>query len=421
MMLFRIWFIFTFTFLLFTDVSAREVLSFQQCIDIVTKNNSEIQSVEAVSRSKKHSLRSVQGVYFPQLTASLSYQQAGPGEGVAPEISHGYIASVNATQNVFNGWADSAKVEQAQQEVLLAESSLQSTKAKVSYELKAAFANLLYAHETERIAQEFQKRREDNFRMVELRYQSGREHKGSLLLSQAYLAQSRLDVIKSRNARETTQSELQKVLGFAEQSEFEVMNDVPLNEPRSAGPDFKRMAVMTPVRQQAEIKVDTAQAALDGARSSFFPSLNLTASAGKGDDHFFPEQDRWTVGASLSWSLFGGGKDYYATKSAVANLFSAKSNLHHVDRQLLANLKKSYASYVEAVEELKVSEAFLQAVKSRAEIARAKYNNGLMSFDEWDIIENDLINRTKIHLQTRRDRIVAEAAWEQAQGIGVIP
>jgi outer membrane protein TolC len=58
---------------------------------------------------------------------------------------------------------------------------------------------------------------------------------------------------------------------------------------------------------------------------------------------------------------------------------------------------------------------------TRADIARTKYNNGLMTFENWDIIENDLIQRQKSFLQGQRDRVVAEAAWEQAQGKGVIP
>jgi outer membrane protein len=85
------------------------------------------------------------------------------------------------------------------------------------------------------------------------------------------------------------------------------------------------------------------------------------------------------------------------------------------------NLKQTYASYAESAEKLKVDQAFLDAAFTRAEIARSKYNNGLMSFEDWDRLESDLIQRQKNFLQSQRDRVVAEAAWEQAQGKGVIP
>jgi hypothetical protein len=71
-------------------------------------------------------------------------------------------------------------------------------------------------------------------------------------------------------------------------------------------------------------------------------------------------------------------------------------------------------------EKLEVDALFVEAGTSRARIAKEKYNNGLLTFDEWDIIENDLITRQKTLVQTERDRVIAEALWEQVQGRGVI-
>jgi outer membrane protein len=84
-------------------------------------------------------------------------------------------------------------------------------------------------------------------------------------------------------------------------------------------------------------------------------------------------------------------------------------------------LKQAYANYVQAVEQLNVNQAFVDAAQMRAEIARSQYNNGLIAFSDWNLIENDLIQRQKSYVQSQRDRVVAEAAWEQAQGKGVIP
>jgi outer membrane protein TolC len=119
--------------------------------------------------------------------------------------------------------------------------------------------------------------------------------------------------------------------------------------------------------------------------------------------------------------LYSGGKDYYATKSAASSLEAAVSNTDSTEHQLLVNLKQTHAGFVESVEKLKVDQAFLEAATTRAEIARSKYNNGLMTFEDWDIIENDLIQRLKTFLQSQRDRVIAEASWELAQGKGVIP
>jgi outer membrane protein TolC len=92
-----------------------------------------------------------------------------------------------------------------------------------------------------------------------------------------------------------------------------------------------------------------------------------------------------------------------------------------VDRQTLPKLKQMYRAFVESLEKLKVDRDFLEAASVRAEIARSKYNNGLLSFEDWDIIENDLITKQKTYLQSERDVILAEAAWQQTRGKGIIP
>lgn len=405
--------------------SAEEALSFQQCVELAKKNNANIQSAEETLQAKGYQVQSARGSYFPQITANLSYLQTGPSSGAFSSTTvTSNAATLNASQNLFNGFADVSKVTQAQEEKTSALAALQVVKANASFDLKTTFANLLYAKEAERLSKDFLKRREENLRMVELRYQNGRENKGSLLLSQAYLAQAKVDLLKSQNVRNTSQSDFHRVVGIDEDKEVEISDELPLQDPThllNVAIDFKKMVLSLPQHQQLLSQVRSADAARDIARSGFLPSINLTGSVGKVDDHFFPERDRWTVGANLSWSLFGGGKDYYGSQSSTATYISLQRSLTHLQRDQVAVLKKAHVGFIEAVADLKVSEAFLAAAKSRAEIARAKYNNGLMTFDEWDIIENDLINKSKSYLQARRQRILAEATWEQAQGIGVIP
>ena len=127
------------------------------------------------------------------------------------------------------------------------------------------------------------------------------------------------------------------------------------------------------------------------------------------------------MGVNITIPIFSGGRDYNATRGSAASLTAAGLNRESTERQLLVSLRQAYAGYVAAVEKLKVDAAYIEAAEARAQIARSKYNNGLMTFDDWDRIEGDLILRQKTWLASLRDRIVAEAAWEQIQGKGVIP
>ncbi|MGZ3769306.1 MAG: TolC family protein [Bdellovibrio sp.] len=410
-----------FFFVIATTMTAKasETLSFKQGIELVKNNNSEIKAAEETLQASIYQVNSIRGLYYPQISANMTYNNSGPNR---PYSTNGnYTASLNATENIFNGFSDITKVEQALAQTEISKSALQLIKAKVSFDLKSAYANILYAKETAEVAQDFVKRRQQNLSMVELRFNNGRENKGSLLLSRAYLQQALVNVLKAKNRFQTSQSDLSKTLGMTSDTNFEIGNDLPMNTPSSTEPDYEKLIFSLPNYAQARSQIRASEANLKLAQAGFYPNLNLSASAGKYADTFFPDKDQWSVGVQFTLPLFNGGRDYFFTRSASANVLASTNNLYTLEREQSSVLKKAFTAYVEAVEDLKVSEAFLTAAKSRAEIARAKYNNGLLTFDEWDIIENDLINRTQIYLTSKRDRITAEASWEQAQGIGVIP
>jgi len=156
------------------------------------------------------------------------------------------------------------------------------------------------------------------------------------------------------------------------------------------------------------------------AKSSFYPSLNLSASASQFGQEFFPQGSRWVLGANLTLPLFQGGKSFYQSKSASQNFYAATSNRKSLSRQLVSNLKQAYVSYLEAIEQLKMNESFREAGVKRSEIATGKYNNGLMTFEDWDIIENARINYETNVLQSQLNLIATEAAWQLAQGKGAV-
>ncbi|MGE5086788.1 MAG: TolC family protein [Bacillota bacterium] len=405
-------------------VWAQQPLSFQDCVELVKKNNADLQSSEESYKSSQFQVDASKAGYMPQVSASLGYAKSGNNSSSVADTTSGdsYTAAITASQNLFKGFADSAKVDQARGQSRVSEASLRSTKAQVSYDLKNAFAMALYAKDALKITEDIMKRRNDNLGIVELRYDSGRENKGSFLLSQANYKQSKLDNLKAQYNKEVSQSDLKKVIGLAMNEVVEIKDDIPLNAPPAVEPDFNAIAARTPDRQQYEAQVEVSQGALESAKSGFFPSLDLTGSVGQIGQNFYPnDYDRWSVGATLTLPLFSGGRDYYSTKSVTSQLYAAKANLAGIEKSLLTNLKSAFAAYVIAVEQLAVDEAFLTAAKTRADIARSKYNNGLMSFEDWDTIENDLINKTKSYITSKRDRIIAEASWEKAQGVGALP
>lgn len=404
---------------------ADEVYTWQSCLAQTQKNNPDLKAAESSMVSAQALESGSYSGYFPQLTGSLGYNYGTSGISSIGDFNNSarstYSAALTASQNVFNGFQDQAKTDQASAAREVAEAELQTARAKASYDLKSSFMGVLYSQNLIQLTLDIIKRREYNLKLVQLRFESGGENKGSVLLSKAYLEQAKLDYMQAQDDLALAQIQLRQVLGLdpEEGHDLRVSGEPPAQEPPSAL-DLKQAALATPDYLQSVAQSRSAAAGIRLARSAFFPSLNLTASTSNSDSQWFPDNNRWALGVNLSIPLFSGGRDYYSQKSAGELYRSSEFTRFSTAGQALQKVKQNFSGYVEAVQKLNVDKSFVEAATAREKIAKEKYNNGLLTFDDWDIIETDLINRQKSYLQSQRDRIVSEAAWEQAQGKGVI-
>jgi outer membrane protein TolC len=398
------------------------MLSWAECVEQLVRANPELRAAEQSFEAAQLAARGAYGNFWPQLSASLNYSTGAvtTGSGVVlGQNQQNYAATISASQNLFNGMQDKAKVAQAAAQAQLVEANLSVTRAKLTYDLKSAYAGLLFAQRSIRLQETISRRREDNLKLVSLRFESGRENKGSVLLSKAYLNQARFEALQAKNGFAVAQAQLARVLGKDEETVLRVGEEIPLDTPPQS-PEFRSLVQLTPEHRQAVAREQSADAGIEAARAGFFPTVGLTASTGRAGADWFPQTHRWSVGANLSFPLFSGGRDYYGTRSAAAEAVAASANRENADRQQLAKLKQAHASYIEAIEKLEVDRSFREAALKRAEISRTKYNNGLMTFEDWDLIENDLIVRERAVLQSERNQVLAEADWALARGKGVI-
>ena len=123
----------------------------------------------------------------------------------------------------------------------------------------------------------------------------------------------------------------------------------------------------------------------------------------------------------VSLPLFSGGQTFFNVRSAKAEQDRTKANLDSTDNQSLFVLQQTFAAYQDAAGKVGVQQEFLHAAQVREEIASSQYATGLLSFQDWDLIEDDLIANQKAMLASQRDALIGEATWERAQGRSALP
>lgn len=400
--------------------SLPDALTWEESARQAAAVNPDLRSARDSLRAAQMDVRGAGSGFLPRVTGSISKVDSNSSSIASITTNPDYSAALTASQNLFAGFRDQAGVAQARANRTVAEANLRTTRARLSFDLKSAFVVLRSADAAHTLSSDILRRREQNLRLVELRYESGRENKGSLYLSQATLSQARFELLQAEQAVRVAQTQLARVLGRNDPQALQAVGDVPITAPPTQV-DFVQAVQGTPDLQRAQAQVEAAKAGVDIAASNFWPSLDVSGTASRQGSDWFPEDQRNSVALTLTVPIFNGGKDYYASRSAGAKESAAEATREGLVRQLHTQLEQAYANYVQAVAKLAVDENFLKAANARAEIARSKYSNGLMSFEDWDLIENDLINRQKAVLQSQRDRVTAEASWELALGDSVIP
>ncbi len=422
-----------FFFLLFNQVEAA-TWTWDDVLKRAQSENMTLKTAREQLVSAQYTQNTALRGFLPSLRANISASRTGSQQPTAivsngqvisatsAVINDNIMTSLNLNQNIFSGLKDISRLSQSRWQTRNRFWTLERTKSDVSYTLKEAFASLLYAQEYLELTKNIISRRQSNLGIVEVRYKSGRENKGSVLLAQAYLEQAKLDALIARDNLGVARKQLFALINKDAFEEYEVSGEPPLISIEMNDEKLKEFALNTPDYHQAFSLEKAAEYEVSIARSAFVPSLDLSASLARNNRYFFPDDqtERWTLALNLSIPIFDGLADYSTTKSAVASRYAAEASKRNTYLSLIPSIKVAQNQARQSDVKLKVDAKFREASQTRAEIARAKYNNGLLTFEDWDIIESELINRQISYLQSKRDRIIRYAAFEKAIGKGSI-
>ncbi len=411
------------TLILFPAVvplSAEEPLRLEDCLRLAARNNPDLYAAEASVRKARMELYSSYGNFLPHVTADAGISDGESDSASGTTDLDDTSIGLSLEQPLFTGFRNFGTSKQKRAALESAEATLTQTQADVAFAVRRAFAQLLFAQEQVALAQAIHTRRQDNVSLVELRYEAGREHKGSFLRIQASERQASADLAKAKRAIAVARQQLAAALGNEEPRDSVVQGTFATISPIT-DPDLDALTKETPAYRQAAAGVLASRAALTIAQSSFLPEVSATGTLARRGTDWPPRNDRWLAGVEVSLPLFAGGQNMFDRGSAKAELARVEAVLKSVAQQTRFDLSDTYVAYADAIEDRAVEEQFLEAAEVRAEIAQGQYTSGLLSFENWDIIENDLIDTQKIVLASRRDAVIAEADWERVQGKGSIP
>jgi outer membrane protein TolC len=167
---------------------------------------------------------------------------------------------------------------------------------------------------------------------------------------------------------------------------------------------------------EALARKNAASFSIKSAYADFAPHLSGSAGADKTGAHWPPRNDQWNAGLSLSLPIFEGGLRLAQVAQAQAAYNQAEAVERSTRDGLAVGLEQAWVSLRDAIETVEVQGKSLNAALERSKIAEAQYSTGFITFDNWIIIENDLVSAKTAYLNAQATALLAEANWIQAKG-----
>jgi len=353
---------------------------------------------------------------FPQISGRASYSYS-KSSGDNADDSWSY--SISGDQLIFDGlesWYDTGK----QQQNLVAtryDYILSSAESRLS--LRKAFIDLLEAQQLREITRDIVERRRQQLDMVNLRYEAGSEHKGSLLTSRANLSQAVFDLESAQRDILIAQRNLSREMGRDEFTPLDALGDLTSQPVPSVIPAFTEIAGTHPSVLKEAAYLEAAGYDLKSARAGFFPSIHGSASIGRRGDSWPPETENWSAGLSLSLPIFTGGSRIADVNIAEAALEQTRQDDRETRNDTIYYLEEAWKQLINDTGRVRVEDQFLEADLERARISEAQYATGLLSFDNWIIIEDNLVRTRKSHLGARADALRSRAEWEYRSALTI--
>jgi outer membrane protein TolC len=297
-----------FALLISVPAFAQEVqlqtLTWPQAFEEARKNHPDLVSAREKINQNKAQKNITRSGALPQIDASAG---ASTAASTGKRESESYDYGVSARQLLFDGFKNSNDTAAAREQIRAAVYNYEVVSSNVRLRLWTAFVDLLAAQENFKVVEAIAERRKQSFDLVTLRYENGREHRGSLLTAQANLSQARFEVEQAQRAIYFSQRRLSKELGRANFVPIEAQGALDVLAIDGAMPDFEGLVSTVPFLKELAAQKEAARFGVKSAQSNFFPQVYATGGAGRSDTSWPPSSRNWSAGLSVSVPLFEGG------------------------------------------------------------------------------------------------------------------
>ena len=389
-------------------------------------------------------LREALSAGLPQLTGTVVYTRqfasiyqnlgSGPDTGAAGTLvnifknspfgaANTWNAQLQATQLLFAGGKVAAGFSGARAYHRAAAKQEEQTAADITYQVKTAYLNAVYAGQLVAVAEANLQQARDQLHQVQLFHEAGTRSDYDLLQARVDASNQEPDVIQARNAQVVAVLTLKRLVNLpAEQA---LILETPVSPTDGTIPvlaDSTAGEAVTPGLEAAEANVVVQEAAVKVALADRWPMLTVGSTFA---EEAFPKQlspfgsqyfRNWNAEVRLSFPIFQGFKTIGTVGRARAGLEQARAQRDQARAQVALNAVQARGDVDRTLSLLAARRQTVTEAERALHLASVRYGNGLST--RLEVSDARLARRqAEVNaVQATRDYLVALAQLEHALG-----
>lgn len=269
------------------------------------------------------------------------------------------------------------------------------------------------------VARESLARAEDHLRLAGARYAAGDVPEVDVLRAKVETANARVYLVRAENDIDISRGNLNTAMGLPVEGLLRLAKDT--NNPVSPSEinltnAFDQAVRNRPVLRAGLMRVAAARHKVDGAMSTFGPSVFADGSYGRRDNDFFPQDEEWSARIGFAWPIFTGFSSVRDLRRARAELSREEAALEKQIQDVRQDVWLYYTRVKETDELIQTAKVMVANALESLRSVRERYRAGAAPMTDLLDAETSLSRAQAILVQAEGDYRIAQATFRWAVG-----
>lgn len=335
--------------LIFSASSAYST-SINDAIRQAIETNPDVLNAQAERDAAKSDVRQVVGEYLPSLDVEGGIGREvsdNPATRATPGRHRRTLtrqeSRVFARQLIFDGWNVSSRIKQSKFTYQAASFQVLEAKEQFAFEGAAAYLDVMRNRELVRVRRLDVKAHVETLAKVSKRLKAGAGRKSELNLAKSRLALSRADLERALGNLKDSKATYFDVVGVEAPSDMQKPHTPP-TVPHSKQEAIDVALNINPSLGSAKSEVGASIAAIDEAKSPFYPTITFEVTGTMNNDldgvkgHNNDLQGLFR----LTYNVFRGGSDWAGVDSAQSRKIAAKHDAESIRTGVIEDVSISW-------------------------------------------------------------------------------